>query len=337
MNQSQLRLFGIDLGDLLADVRNGWTDAFASPVMRRLLPDEPVRLRRPDGGECIVFRGGVTSAAGGRAAKAWGVILPASLVLDRTLRLPVLAAEDMEKALALEIASASPFPPEDVVWGWSLAADDDAGCFVRLVLASRAQVEDYLRGHADAGGGEVWADGVPPVLLRGFGEQSRLQRRRRASRQLLGLLMLSVLLAGALVASPLLVERQRVFAAQQSFHDLQRASADVVAARDGLTSTAELLARLELDRQAYPDMLALLESLSSTLADDVVLSQIDVQRGGVVRIAGDALNASQVMAALEQHARVSDVRSPAPTRRNVQTGKESFVIEFAFLAPRESS
>jgi hypothetical protein len=61
-----------------------------------------------------------------------------------------------------------------------------------------------------------------------------------------------------------------------------------------------------------------------------VLTQIEAQRNGHVRIAGDAQNASKVMEALERDAMFGEVGSPAPTRRNVKTGKESFVVEFTF-------
>jgi general secretion pathway protein L len=314
----------------------GWSEIVGASVFDRLRPDEPVCVIHADGSESVVLRG--RTCRDGRAASA-GVVavqVPEQMVLQREMVLPPLTARDTEHALAIEVADVCPFPVDSACWGWRVEDDEggaDRARRVRLAIASRAHVEALLDPFGDRLGGiepEVWVGSGPYIVLRGFGEGPRLARNRGRTRRLWGLGATALLLCSLLLLSPFLAERQRVFSAQAALEALLREAAPVVAQRDGLVASNERLKNMRADHAQSVDLAPLLEILTRLLLDDVVLTQIEAQRNGHVRIAGDAQNASKVMEALERDSMFGEVRSPAPTRRNVKTGKESFVVEFTF-------
>lgn len=328
------RFFGLDVQAAIDFWCQGWSEIGRWSIVRRLRPDEPVRLIQADGSESVVLK--ERSLHDGRiSAAAVAIHVPDQMVLYREVTLPHLTDRDTDRALEIEVASVCPFPIESASWGWRVA-DEGATARerrVRLAIASSAHVKALLDRFGERCGDiepEAWVDAGPYIILKGFGEGARLKRNRDRARRLWILGAFALSLAATLTLSPFLSERQRVFSAQEALDTLLRQAEPVVERRDDLVASNERLRRMRSDYLQSVDLAPLIEMLSRLLQDDVVLTQIEAQRGGQVRIAGDAQNASKVMEMLERNASFGEVRSPAPTRRNVSTGKESFVVEFSF-------
>lgn len=318
----------------------GCADAARLPFIAWFFPDEPVRLLRPDGSEAIILGDtDVTARSGVRPAVA-AVELPADLILERQVILhPDMTDHDCEQALAIEVSEVCPFGEDDVTWGWRWVETEEVGHrrAARLVMASLSRARSWLHEcqnqHAwlATAKPEVWANGLPPIVLRGFGEELRARGKRKSAWLGLAMFSASVLLALSLALSPVWQERQRLVSANLAFDAIKARASDAVRARDALNAANERIDAIAADLSQAPAALDLLAILTDLLPDDVVLTQLDLVRGGAVRMAAEALNASSVMELIERHPLLSSPRSVSPTRRNVKTGRESLVVEFTYV------
>lgn len=328
---SPYSLFGLDLTVAWGFLREGWQDILRHPALAGWLPSESLRLIRPDRSEVVVAAGRVLAGAKGGAQFA-AVELPEDMVLRKTLRLPDLSRAGTHSAARLEAAASSPFPAQDLVWGYR-AARAAQGQSVELVLSSRSAVEAFLLSLDGAFGDrppEVYAHGLVPVF--GFGEARRAARDRQ-KRAMLGVLLLAVVLLGATLAvTPALQLRARALDAQQQFLALREQSGPQAEQRARVLAAAEQLAELE-GRIAEPaHALRALEALTDALPDDTVLNVLDISRDRV-RFAGLTANAAGLMQKLGDDPRFRDVRAPAASTR-AGVGQESFTIELSFPVAR---
>jgi len=254
--------------------------------------------------------------------------------LRRTLPMPSLAFNAQREAVELALAGASPFPPENTVWGWR-SAPTEAGSEVELVMAAREHVEDYLtrtvkeRYQNEI---EVWAwgaDGNPPVILNGFGEGLRLARTRRRYWRIGGLVALAACLVLALVASPVLRRHWDVSVFNARFAEAGQQAREAMADRDALTQANVRLEAIAAYANAHPDPQALLGRLSTLLPDSVYLTRFELQ-GRSVTVAGLADNAAGIMEILSSQPEFDDIHAPSAITRDGESGRESFTIEFRF-------
>lgn len=324
-----LNLFGIDLRGLGRVWRNGWAEALKWKLFSWLSPSEPIRVLFQDGSESI--RNGATALpADAGVPVAVAVALPEESVLLRQLILPRLAADELRQALELEVASVSPFPLDQVAWGWS---SESRGDQLRICLAMAAQphVADVLAGLKERLGGaspEVWANASAPVVLQGYGESGRAKRLIGARRRILAALSVVVVLLSVLAVTPVWQARARVFDAQVRYGLLENEVAPLVAARGQLSVANDRVRSIRALWHDRIDVPLLLETLTQSLPDDAFLSRIQIE-GRKVRIVGQAENASQLMDALGMPgSSFRDVRAPSPISRVGGSSKENFVIDF---------
>src|SRR5690606_26003775 len=127
------QLFGYDVRHLGQYWQHAWAEFLwgdHSPVRARL--DEVVELQGEAGEQC--FHSGVPVAA--QQAECRAILLPESLVLFRTLRLPRAAEAELDAVMALEVSSNSPFPAQDTASGWILVSRNDTSLEVQLAITS---------------------------------------------------------------------------------------------------------------------------------------------------------------------------------------------------------
>lgn len=329
--KSHYDLFGLDLALVGRYFRDGWAEAVTWPVFRWMRPRSPVRVLDAEGR--VSTRLAMSSApveVKGVVARS-AVELPESLILRRSLVLPRLTTPDLEAAVALDARSASPFAEGDLVWGFdqSLADGSDA-VHIELVLSSRALIERHLAG-LDAAGlpfpPEVWAGGVCPVRIRGFGESTRARNGAAVRWVNVGLLVLGLMLLVALALTPLLQLRFRVIDAIGQHGALQEKSVPQIKLRSDLMAFNVSLERLDGVVRAYANPLVILDELSQLLPDDVVVSALEF-KGNTVRIAGQANNAARLLDLLASKPAYHEVKAPAATTRVPGSTKEYFTIEF---------
>lgn len=341
------RLFGMDPSQWPRHWQAAGAVLLELPGLRWLAPRVAVELRQADGRTSVwtLRQGELTPARAARTASAMQALeLPPGAVLQRRLLLPPLAPADLAQAVQLEVASASPFMPEQTVSGHALRAGGDSVTQVDVAITSRRQVDDALRavGADPAQPPEVWAlpatDGagegaLRPIVLGGFGEGRREALVRRALAQRLGLLMLGLVLLAALAVTPTALIRMRAQQAQQSFDALQKQAAPQIAQREALMQRAERLRAVgeHLDRQlALPPVL---DMLSRAVPDGAWLTAIRVE-GTKLVLNGHADDAAALVQRLSAQPGVHDVRLASPATRGAGAAKETFIIELNLDARR---
>jgi len=328
IDRSSLRLFGVDLSTVPCYLRDGWAEALRWRAFRWLTPDEPVRVYRSDGTESV--RQGLSSrtmAAPPRVRFA-AVELAEDRLLRRTLVLPRLADEEVRQAVELDVRAASPFPDDDVAWGYEVQRGDKLR--VDIALTSRRLIEQQIEALRPRLGDvtpEVWAGGDRPFVIPGYGEQARLAQERRMRRGMFGLLAATVLLLAALAVTPTLQLQEQALEASRRSEELSRAVKPQAQMRDEiarLNQQIDVLGKASGQRQ---DTVSLIDQITRQLPDDAVLNRLEIS-GGTVRITGQADNAAQLLQTLGANPAFREVRAPAGITRAPAGSKEGFMIEF---------
>lgn len=341
---SNARFFGLDLQALRRELHAAWQQMRGWPIVKWLTPAVPVRVLRTGGAEAFWLAEGmaVTADAGGmKAARFSAIELPEDDLLVRTLKLPSLPAGEIAQAVALDVAGASPFPAEDLVWGHSTRQIKPGAVEVLAVLASRRQVQSRLQSLSAAGPGaavpEVWAimQGSRPIIFSGFGETRRLSYAAVRRRIAFALLLLALGLAVFMAATPTAQLRLRALEAMQSSEVLKKRTESLVRQRAALARAAETEAALKEILAQSTDPLRVMEVLTQALPDDTSLLGLQTQ-GSKVTINGMTVNAAALMQQLGARPEVRDVKAPTAATRPLGTTKDSFNIELT-LAGRSAS
>ncbi|UCG98319.1 MAG: PilN domain-containing protein [Burkholderiales bacterium] len=332
LDRSSLRLFGIDLAAVPGYLRDGWAEALRWPALRWLTPDDPVRVLHADGTESV--REGVSTrrAASSARARFVAVELPEPTVLRRSLALPRLTEEELRQAVELDVRAASPFPEDEVVWGYDVEGGERLR--VSAALTSRALIErqiEALRPRLGDAQPEVWVGGERPFVIPGYGESARLARSRRMRLALVGLLAMTALLLVALAVTPTLQLRERALEATRKNDELVRAVQPQVQMRDELVRLGDQVRLLSKAAEQRHDVVALIDQLTRQLPDDVTLSRLEIAGGGV-RIIGQADNAAQLLQSLSANPAFAEVRAPAGITKAPAGSKEGFTIEFRVVS-----
>ena len=341
------RLFGIDLSSFGRDLRAGWQALLRTRAFAGLTPAQPVRLLQADGGEQWLdgqtFEPASAHPIGKASSSAYAtaVELPEDQVLQRHMRVPAMNRAELADAVALDVASASPFPRDDLVWGYRSTSAADGRYQIDIALASRSQAQRYLQLLASTAGAqglddlavvEVWAlagnGHAAPIQLIGFGEPRRVARALAGRRRRLMMLLLIALLLLAVALTPTAQLKWRAARAEDAFAQLAQTAAPAVAKREALVAASDRLATLRDVLFDHVDPLRVLDRLTKVIPDDTALTTLQLD-GLKVRIAGQTVNAAALMQTLGAQPGLRDVRAPTPATRYPGAPKENFEIEFA--------
>lgn len=324
------------------DVRTAWRQVFASvrgaqrwPLFKWLTPDVPVRLLRADGTEALwLGETASRSKAGARRAGAFVAIeLKEDIVLRRRIVVPAVQDSDVASAAELDVRGATPFPMEDLVWGFYRRQARSGGVDVEIAMASRKQVEQYLADAASAlgklGPPEVWviSSSGAPIVFAGFGEVRRTSNAASWRRIGYGLLFTAAILLAAIALTPVAQLRMRAIEAATAFKTLQTQSATVVQRRESLVKTSAKLTTLSALLAETIDPLATMDFLTRVLPDDTSLLSMQIQ-GSKVNISGHTNDAAALMQQLGKQEGLRDVKAPGVAMRPPGATKDSFNIEF---------
>lgn len=322
-----------DLGSLYRSWRECWEDALEWPALRWLSPRQTVRVVPPVG-KAWLQRGerrlAMEPTDDRSKFDAEAVVLPADIVLRRSLAVPRLTRADLESSVALEVTSASPFPADQHLWGWH----------VRPAAGNRQQIEigivhrAHAKAHIDSLGDrvltaepELWCESAPPLALAGPTTAARQQHEGRLQRLAIGFALLVPVLLIALASAPLLALESRLDASRRAVASLRSELQQTLADREALGSAHALLDKLSSLRATRVDPLPLLATLSTIIPDNAYLTRIEVQNG-TVHIGGMAANATTVIELLAAEPGFVDVRAPAAIARDRRGQREQFTAEF---------
>lgn len=325
--------------DLWAQLSLAWGELHRRPPLAWLAPRQEVVVIHADGRETL-WRGdlGRVIAGGDPADAAFiAVEVPANETLERRLALPRMTDRERESALALELSAHSPFPPEDLTWGWRTAGDATVAILtsrqVVLRAIDRGEARHPRSGEPDGRrwSPEVWAfdsDGCP-VVLRGYGEQARLQRVGRGLGVAWALISLALILVVLALVTPTVQLKIRTMQAAAALAGAQRDFGPIMSEREVLAKALEQHGALAEQMEARVEPLGILDLITELVPDDTWLQRLHL-RGTRLTISGQTSNTTALMRRLSDHPLVRDVRSPGAATR-VSGGRENFVIEMTLL------
>lgn len=333
---SDARFLGVDLHAAWRTVVKGWQGLQKRRPLSWLAPAVPVRLIQVDGQKTLWLNGTLVSERGGASASVARCValeLPESMVLRRTLNLPSMSEQDTASAVALDVKSSSPFGPQDLIWGYSVARSSTGLVHLDVALASRKQVEHYLVSQQERlvsePAPEIWVRSVlgPAIVMTGYGETLRAQIENRWRAVAYGLLLLAFCWLLAMAITPTSQLRLRAIEAVNAYGDVFERARPVVAQREELLQAVEKLSLLSDIMGNRIEPLRLMERLTKAFPDDTALQSIKLQ-GDKVTIVGLTSNASALMQILSDQPGVRDVRAPSAATRMPGAAKENFMIEF---------
>ena len=322
------QLFGYDVRHIGKQWRMAWREFLWGH-------DSPIKARFDDRVLVHGLRGDEHYHAGARVPSdgqvgCEAIMLPDSMVLTRTLTLPLAAWSDLESVMALEINAHSPFPPNDTACGWRVLRRDEQALVVLLVLVSQSATMAYLGRSYDChdpGSYEVWAevDGQA-VVLGGFGEKERERRYRRRLTRVAGYIVaasLAVLSIFAVAAGAKYVEMEKVRA---TYADVDRQAQDASRLRSALASASETINGVAGYVSDYPDPHRELARLTRLLGDDAFIQQFSME-GPEIRFRGQAANAAKVMEQLTAEPAYAEVTAPQTITKLGNSDMERFVFK----------
>jgi general secretion pathway protein L len=348
--QKDARLFGLDLAPLGRDILTAWRGMLDWPVLAWLWPRPRLHLWLPDGTQAL-SRGPQTAAvpiaqtptqSGNEAttappiqARFQALVLPEDILLRRSLVMPSLAQAELQAALALQLQTFSPFPPEDMVWACEVHRSEDGKTqHIHAALSSRKLIAQHLATlptEATLSDIEVWVPHLQDghyAVASGFAENQR-HRRSAAWRWVsAGLLVLALALVVGIVATPSAQLYLRSKQAEAALQALQQKALPVLAERESFTQVTDKLTQLgeHFNQSVAPR--PVLQLITEALGDDTSLLSVQVQ-GHKVSLTGQTANASALMKKLDSLPGLRDVRAPAPATKPLGATRESFTIEFS--------
>lgn len=343
-----LRLFGLDLRNLWHDLRRPWEKLARAADWGWLSPRVEVQVIAADQDQSVwepdrATRGfrlqssGPAALDGAAKANYRAMLLPESLLLRKRLVMPLLDAEKMQQALALEALNSNPFANSGLVWGYALRPDVPAAAqdsvTVDMAMASRQGVEQFLATQSPSmtNSPEVWALAEArsdrAMLMAGFGEDLRARQERRHWTSI-GILCAMVLGLGiAMAVTPFLQLRARVMQANVAYAAVDRQAAPQIAKREALLRAEDQVKALADIIGHRLDPLQVIQMLTNALPDDTVLRRLQME-GRKVSITGQAADTATLMQKLGAIPQVREVRAPSAAVRQPGMTKESFQIEF---------
>jgi len=308
----------------------------AIPPLSWLVPDVPVRLLRAQGDSAVWLMRGAQRSSGAAAstkAKFMAVDVPESLVLLRELNLPMVSADELSDALALDARTNSPFPPHDLVWGYRCEpGQSGSGVRATVAIGSRKQLEDHVRAVSEGAAlqrpPEAWVltAGDQPVVLAGFGEAHRQRHAKFWTRVNLILAFVLVSALIGIAVTPSLQLRLRALEARDVLETERARVEPAVKKRADLMAALEQLQDLRKLTQERLDPLGLMDRLTQLLPDDTALLTLTVQSSKIT-LTGQTANAAALMKHLSSQPGVKDVKAPAAAVRPAGATKDSFTIE----------
>ncbi len=329
----QWEILGFDTRRIGSTFVAAWRDFLwgdDSPLRTRL--DEVVHLQGEDG-DCYLQSGTETTAPAADACE--GLLLPESLVLGKTLSVPLAAETELHAVMAMEIAANSPFPADDTAAGWKLVGRSESSLTVQMSIVSLSAVMAYLGaryGIHDRRAREVWASSASgPVALAGFGEHRRTRHYRQRLIRVAGLVLLSallVLLISALAAGGSYLQYQRleeqVAVAERDSRAATEIKAELQAANQTINAVNDIVSR-------YPSPHLEVARLTRLLGDDVHVTQFSM-RGRELKLRGRAADAASVMELLTDEPAYASVTAPQAIV-TVPGGLEQFYLNIGMAEP----
>ncbi len=253
------------------------------------------------------------------------LLLPARMVLEKDVTLPLAAESGLETALRWEMDRLTPFPAEAVYWNWVLEARDRqrAQLMLRLRLVPKTAVAAVLERLASAG--------LQPGVLASVSDPARaipLDGRHAPTRNSRALAALGALCAALLVvalAVPIVRQELRFRAVEAQIEAIRPEVALADGIRKRLSDRAANTDVMAAEAGRVGDAMQMIATVTQVLPNDTYLFGLTL-RDRMLTIIGQSAAAAKLIPALAADPGIRDPVFAAPVTRNETTGTEAFTI-----------
>jgi general secretion pathway protein L len=258
--------------------------------------------------------------------------LPAFMVLERDVVLPLAAERAPRQVLTYDMDRLTPFTADEVYWSWRIDRRDAANgrLHLRVTLTAKAAVRDVIEVMTAAGAAPAVLEGwpPPPATPPAVAQPRRIPLREtaafRPSRLAQVLLALCAVLAVAVVATPLLMRALAVSRMEARIDALKPAVAEAEALRRRITSAAGETDVLTAERARVGDALQALAAVTDSLPDDTYLTGFALHDRQLV-LEGQSAAAARLIPALAANPLLHNPAFAAPVTRS-ESGRDVFSI-----------
>ena len=322
---------------------------------------EPDRIRashRKNGrvrvfGEASVETGGGPSPGDGERLRmsaqglrpedtSYEITVASELALVKEVDLPVAARENLRQVIGFEMQRFTPFSVDDVYYDYAVIEHREDRLRVQLAVVPRRLVDQATawlpsKDHVPAPESPGGFRQAPLTASDGsvtFEFRDPSYRAARGSGLYATLLVLNLLLAGTVVAIPMVQGQQRLGDAKARLEQARRAAATTAEIRrevDQLRTKTQFLTTRASSRVST---VVLIEELTGLLPDTTWVFRLELRKG-VVHLQGSSETATSLIATLEDSDMLSEVEFASPVVREGGTGRDRFHITAQVARPRE--
>ena len=259
------------------------------------------------------------------------LLLPAKLLLSKTLHLPAATEAGLENVLRFEMDRHTPFTADQVYFGYRVIHRDKKSekIAVSLTLVPRAKLDPLfeqlgkigltptvMAPAADASEELYSMNMLPSIMHSDHGRKKRAHRWQ--------LLLILVLVAAAITLPVLQLEgRVEVLRTELDLPKEQAKKAQAVT--DEINLLKESRQFLVNKKNSEPSSLILLNEMTQLLPDNTWISRFEL-RGNELKLQGESGQASALIGLLEDSGYLRNVRFSSPVTSNPRNQKERFVI-----------
>jgi general secretion pathway protein L len=291
-------------------------------------PAPPERLMLADSG---IVRLRAVLAQAPRAALRLRV--PAGLLLERQVTLPLAAERAPEQVLQYEMGRLTPFAADDTFWSCRVTRRDRAQSrlHLRLTLVPRATLAPLLEMLRSAGAAPTMVEAPPGP---GQAEWRRIALdagRRTPVSTLRTMLALCGALAAAVVVVPFVRQSFALATVEAQIAALDQPVAEATALRRRIAGEAEGGDMLQAARLRLGDPLHVLAVVTQALPDNTWLTDFSLRQRRLT-MGGQSAAAVQLIARLSADPAIRNAAFTAPVTRNDNSHTDQFSIA-AEIAP----
>lgn len=311
----------------------GREDALLAEILPAALDLQMRRRAREDAlGRFALDEAGVQAmraALAGRKRGAVVLLLPAAQVLEQAVMLPLLAEREPERVLQYEMDRLTPFTPDEVYWGWTVARRDRARgrLHLSLLLVPKAAVQPHVTALERAGAAPTELEGIGPagsplrIVLRRPPSARERWRRRGLAAAAAACVVLAVVAAGL----PFVQQSLASGAVEALIAALRPQVDQADALRRRIAAVAGSNDVIALQRQRVGDALAVVAAVTEILPDDTFLTDLQLQ-SRTLTLTGQSAAAARLIAALAADPAIRNPAFTAPVTRNDAGRSEGFAI-----------
>jgi len=271
-----------------------------------------------------------------RLAKAEVLVrLSGQDAIQKELSLPAAAKENLEQVVAYELDKYTPFKPDQVYFALKkMEGANEAGQIrVMMILTTRELLDGLYEDIKLLGFAPVYIDyeGSPnnlDDLEDGYTllPESLGQKKANIPRLVHGaLITLTCVLFLLVLAMPVFFEYKSVNELALKASALEKDAKKVKAMQASIDAVIDETNQLIKEKTASPDLVNMLNNLSTLLKDDTTLSYIQYSEGHL-QIQGESPAASSLLAVLEDSELFANARFASPVTQDRVTSSERFQI-----------